>query len=227
MKRLLVILTAIMLIAISRTLVFAAETKEPNETAPSKNADVRIVHASPDAPAVDIFLDTKPAVEGVKFKDATDFLQVPAGSHQVEVYAAGTKGTKEPVVKATLVVEGGKSYTIAAINKVNMLELKAISNNTVGTPDKANVRVAHFSPDAPAVNVGPKGAAPLFTNLEFKTVSDYQALAPGAYDLSVTTADGKEILGLPGTKVESGKNYTVLAVNTASQLETIILEDTK
>ncbi|WP_433574063.1 DUF4397 domain-containing protein [Priestia flexa] len=58
-------------------------------------------------------------------------------------------------------------------------------------------------------------------------MSDYQTLAPGAYDLSVTTEDGKEILGLPGTKVENGKNYTVLAVNTASQLETIILEDTK
>ncbi|TYR81643.1 DUF4397 domain-containing protein [Priestia megaterium] len=229
MKRLFAIVLAIMLLALSRSLVFAAETPAPapNADKKSEDAEVRMIHASPDAPSVDVFMNDEAVSEGANFKDVTDFISVQAGSHEIEIYEVGTKGTKNPVLKATLVVESGQSYTVAAVNKAANLELKAFTNNTQGTADKANLRVGHFSPDAPTVNVGPKGAAPLFTNLSFKDISDYQALAPGSYDLSISATDGKEVLALPGIKVDSNKNYTVLAVNTADKLETIILQDNK
>jgi len=212
-------------LALSRMLVFAAETPPAADERTAQNAEVRIVHASPDAPAVDIFVDDKALVEGAKFKDVSNSLPLSAGSHKVEVYEAKTKGTKDSIIEATLVVDGGKSYTVAAVNKAENLELHAFTNNKQGMDGKASLRVAHLSPDAPAVNVGPKGAAPLFKDLSFKSISGYQVVNPGSYDLSVSTADGKEILSLPGTNLQSGKNYTVLAVNTADKLETIVLQD--
>ena len=225
MKRLFVMVAVIAFLALSRMLVFAAETPPAADERPAQNAEVRIVHASPDAPAVDIFVDDKALVEGAKFKDVSNSLPLSAGSHKVEVYEAKTKGTKDSIIEATLVVDGGKSYTVAAVNKAENLELQAFTNNKQGMDGKASLRVAHLSPDAPAVNVGPKGAAPLFKNLSFKSISGYQVVNPGSYDLSVSTADGKEILSLPGTNLQSGKNYTVLAVNTADKLETIVLQD--
>ncbi|KRD99595.1 peptidase [Bacillus sp. Root239] len=225
MKRLFVMVAVIAFLALSRMLVFAAETPPAADERTAQNAEVRIVHASPDAPAVDIFVDDKALVEGAKFKDASNSLPLSAGSHKVEVYEAKTKGTKDSIIEATLVVDGGKSYTVAAVNKAENLELQAFTNNKQGMDGKASLRVAHLSPDAPAVNVGPKGAAPLFKDLSFKSISGYQVVNPGSYDLSVSTADGKEILSLPGTNLQSGKNYTVLAVNTADKLETIVLQD--
>ncbi|AKP78112.1 MULTISPECIES: DUF4397 domain-containing protein [Priestia] len=225
MKRLFVMVAVIAFLALSRMLVFAAETPPAADERPAQNAEVRIVHASPDAPAVDIFVDDKALVEGAKFKDVSNSLPLSAGSHKVEVYEAKTKGTKDSIIEATLVVDGGKSYTVAAVNKAENLELQAFTNNKQGMDGKASLRVAHLSPDAPAVNVGPKGAAPLFKDLSFKSISGYQVVNPGSYDLSVSTADGKEILSLPGTNLQSGKNYTVLAVNTADKLETIVLQD--
>ncbi|MBY0005430.1 DUF4397 domain-containing protein [Priestia aryabhattai] len=225
MKRLFVMVAVIAFLALSRMLVFAAETPPAADERPAQNAEVRIVHASPDAPAVDIFVDDKALVEGAKFKDVSNSLPLSAGSHKVEVYEAKTKGTKDSIIEATLVVDGGKSYTVAAVNKAENLELQAFTNNKQGMDGKASLRVAHLSPDAPAVNVGPKGAAPLFKDLSFKSISGYQVVNPGSYDLSVSTADGKEILNLPGTNLQSGKNYTVLAVNTADKLETIVLQD--
>ncbi|MBY0074221.1 DUF4397 domain-containing protein [Priestia aryabhattai] len=225
MKRLFVMVAVIAFLALSRMLVFAAETPPAADERPAQNAEVRIVHASPDAPAVDIFVDDKALVEGAKFKDVSNSLPLSAGSHKVEVYEAKTKGTKDSIIEATLVVDGGKSYTVAAVNKAENLELQAFTNNKQGMDGKASLRVAHLSPDAPAVNVGPKGAAPLFKDLSFKSISGYQIVNPGSYDLSVSTADGKEILSLPGTNLQSGKNYTVLAVNTADKLETIVLQD--
>ncbi|MGG0576531.1 DUF4397 domain-containing protein [Priestia aryabhattai] len=225
MKRLFVMVAVIAFLALSRMLVFAAETPPAADERPAQNAEVRIVHASPDAPAVDIFVDDKALVEGAKFKDVSNSLPLSAGSHKVEVYEAKTKGTKDSIIEATLVVDGGKSYTVAAVNKAENLELQAFTNNKQGMDGKASLRVAHLSPDAPAVNVGPKEAAPLFKDLSFKSISGYQVVNPGSYDLSVSTADGKEILSLPGTNLQSGKNYTVLAVNTADKLETIVLQD--
>ncbi|MFP8641920.1 DUF4397 domain-containing protein [Priestia aryabhattai] len=225
MKRLFVMVAVIAFLALSRMLVFAAETPPAADERPAQNAEVRIVHASPDAPAVDIFVDDKALVEGAKFKDVSNSLPLSAGSHKVEVYEAKTKGTKDSIIEATLVVDGGKSYTVAAVNKAENLELQAFTNNKQGMAGKASLRVAHLSPDAPAVNVGPKGAVPLFKDLSFKSISGYQVVNPGSYDLSVSTADGKEILSLPGTNLQSGKNYTVLAVNTADNLETIVLQD--
>ncbi|MED3853654.1 DUF4397 domain-containing protein [Priestia megaterium] len=225
MKRLFVMAAVIAFLALSRMLVFAAETPPAADERTAQNAEVRIVHASPDAPAVDIFVDDKALVEGAKFKDVSNSLPLSAGSHKVEVYEAKTKGTKDSIIEATLVVDGEKSYTVAAVNKAENLELQAFTNNKQGMDGKASLRVAHLSPDAPAVNVGPKGAAPLFKDLSFKSISGYQVVNPGSYDLSVSTADGKEILSLPGTNLQSGKNYTVLAVNTADKLETIVLQD--
>ncbi|MGW9099448.1 DUF4397 domain-containing protein [Priestia megaterium] len=225
MKRLFVMAAVIAFLALSRMLVFAAETPPAADERTAQNAEVRIVHASPDAPAVDIFVDDKALVEGAKFKDVSNSLPLSGGSHKVEVYEAKTKGTKDSIIEATLVVDGGKSYTVAAVNKAENLELQAFTNNKQGMDGKASLRVAHLSPDAPAVNVGPKGAAPLFKELSFKSISGYQVVNPGSYDLSVSTADGKEILSLPGTNLQSGKNYTVLAVNTADKLETIVLQD--
>ncbi|MGG0568908.1 DUF4397 domain-containing protein [Priestia megaterium] len=225
MKRLFVMAAVITFLALSRMLVFAAETPPAADERTAQNAEVRIVHASPDAPAVDIFVDDKALVEGAKFKDVSNSLPLSAGSHKVEVYEAKTKGTKDSIIEAILVVDGGKSYTVAAVNKAENLELQAFTNNKQGMDGKASLRVAHLSPDAPAVNVGPKGAAPLFKDLSFKSISGYQVVNPGSYDLSVSTADGKEILSLPGTNLQSGKNYTVLAVNTADKLETIVLQD--
>lgn len=225
MKRLFVMVAVIAFLALSRMLVFAAETPPAADERTAQNAEVRIVHASPDAPAVDIFVDDKALVEGAKFKDVSNPLPLSAGSHKVEVYEAKTKGTKDSLIEATLVVDGGKSYTVAAVNKAENLELQAFTNNKQGMDGKASLRIAHLSPDAPAVNVGPKGAAPLFKDLSFKSISGYQVVNPGSYDLSVSTADGKEVLSLPGTNLESGKNYTVLAVNTADKLETIVLQD--
>ncbi|WP_129710450.1 DUF4397 domain-containing protein [Priestia megaterium] len=225
MKRLFVMAAVIAFLALSRMLVFAAESPPAADERTAQNAEVRIVHASPDAPAVDIFVDDKALVEGAKFKDVSNSLPLSAGSHKVEVYEAKTKGTKDSIIEATLVVDGGKSYTVAAVNKAENLELQAFTNNKQEMDGKASLRVAHLSPDAPAVNVGPKGAAPLFKELSFKNISGYQVVNPGSYDLSVSTADGKEILSLPGTNLQSGKNYTVLAVNTADKLETIVLQD--
>src|SRR5688572_8134384 len=63
-------------------------------------AQVRVLHASPDAPAVDVYLDDTIVgpLTNVPFGTISGYLEVPAGDHNVKVYATGS--TTDPVIDA-------------------------------------------------------------------------------------------------------------------------------
>lgn len=206
-------LAAVMMFALMATGVFA----ESNE------AMVRIVHASPDAPAVDVYVDGKPVVEGAEFKAATDYMPLPAGEHKVEIFAAGTKDNA--VISQSLSVEGGKAYTVAAGNVLEQIELLVAEDSMQATEGKTKVRIGHLSPDAPTVDVGLIGGDALFSGAAFKAFTDYKELDPNTYDLEIRTPDGAQVLDLSGTKLDANVVYSVYAINTADKLEVLVLQD--
>jgi len=61
-----------------------------------------VVHASPDAPAVDVLVDGAKVVNAAPFKAATDYLVVDSGPRKVEVRAAGAAAD---VINATLTLD--------------------------------------------------------------------------------------------------------------------------
>src|SRR5512134_576359 len=80
-----------------------------NPLAPTPQARVMAVHASPDAPAVDLLVDGAVAGTGLAFPNNTAYLDVAAGTRNVKVNVAGTATT---VINADLPVTGGTSYTV-------------------------------------------------------------------------------------------------------------------
>ena len=191
--------------------------------APVSAADtamVRVLHASPDAPAVDVFLDDAKvdSLTNVPFGVISDYLPIPAGDHNVKVYATGT--TTGPVIDADVTVATGKMYTIAATGAIAAIAARVIEDTPSPTCTTAQVRVVHFSADAPAVDVAPAGAAPadaVVKNLAYPTASDYLALPGGSYDLEVRLAGTTTAaLALPGVAVEDCNSYSVFAVGSAA-----------
>ncbi|KIL45851.1 DUF4397 domain-containing protein [Jeotgalibacillus soli] len=75
---------------------------------------VRVLHASPDAPAVDVYVNGTAVVEGAEFKAYTNYFPLPAGEHEVELFPAGDTSTV--LFSKTLTVEAGHYYTASAIN---------------------------------------------------------------------------------------------------------------
>ena len=87
---------------------------------------VRVLHASPDAPAVDVYLDDAvvDALTNVPFGTISSYLEIPAGAHNVKVYATGT--TESPVIDADVTVGAGAKYTIAATDAVASISAQVI-----------------------------------------------------------------------------------------------------
>ncbi|MGF2615084.1 DUF4397 domain-containing protein [Rossellomorea vietnamensis] len=215
MKKLFSVLVAAVMMVTLAQGAFASEN----------DAMVRIVHASPDAPAVDVYVNGEAVVEGAEFKAATDYLSLPAGDHEVEIYAAGTMGSSEPVISTTLSVEAGMAYTAAAANMLENLELVVAQDSMEVTEGMTKVRVGHLSPDAPAVDVGLIEGDSLFSGAEFKAITDYTELDAGTYDLEIRTPEGDQVLDLSGTTLDENTVYSVFAVNTVDQLEVLVLKD--
>jgi len=191
----------------------------PATFAQSGTAKVRVVHASPDAPAVDVYINGAKTLSGVTFFTASDYLDLPAGTYQVQVTPAGQPASAA-VIDASATIEAGKAYTIAATGLLaDIGPTIVVDDLTAPAAGNAHVRVYHFSPDAPAVDVQLKDGTKLIEGLAFPGASDYLPVPAGSYDLQVVPAGASTVvIDLPGTSLEAGKIYSVFATGEVANI---------
>ena len=183
--------------------------------AQSDEANVRVIHASPDAPAVDIWVNGSVAIEGLEFGDATDWIALPAGSYDVAVAPAGADAA-DAVIEATLDLEGGVNYNVAAVGFLADISATVFTTDTADLAEgQARVQVVHASPDAPAVDVAVAGGPVLVGDLSFPNASGSLDVDSGTYDLEVRPAGTEDVaLDLPGVALDAGTVYDILAIGT-------------
>ncbi len=179
------------------------------------DANVMAIHASPDAPAVDLLLDNALVAEGLEFPENTGYLPLLSGDRNIKVNAAGTSST---VINANLLFETGGSHTsVFAFDELANIQALVLNDN-LSTPEDgfAHVRFVHLSPDAPSVDVAVAGGGPvLFADVAFGEADDngfFTPVSSGVYDLEVRLAgEATVVLSLPGISLEDGGIYTVFA----------------
>lgn len=163
------------------------------------NLAIRVVHGAASAPAVDVYVTTAsadisgetPAVGNAAFKDASGFLEIPAGEYRIRVTATGT--TDVVFDSGAVNLPADAQLTVVALpseNPVSPIDLVALTGNadapTIELNDnRALLRAAHMSPDAPNVDIYVDGAQVL-TNVPFKAVSDYLTVDSGSRNVQVT-----------------------------------------
>lgn len=182
------------------------------------DASVRIrgVHASPDAPTVDILVDDAIAFPAVSFPSATGYATLPNGTYDVDLQV-----TADPSVDLEFGPPVGladNDYTLVALNTLASIEPRLFVDDNTVDPEQSRVRFIHASPDAPTVDVRLAGGGlTLFDDVEFTESGGYQTVAPGTYDLEVTNADQSQVfLPLSGIELRPGFVYTVFAVGFAA-----------
>jgi Domain of unknown function (DUF4397) len=182
-------------------------------------AKVRVLHASPDAPAVDVTVNNTSIAANAPFKTATAFTNTNAGKGTVKVNVAGTSTT---VISATPDFNAGRSYTIIAANKVAAIEPLIIDDDGAAPASgQVKVRVVHGAPSAPAVdvyvtapNAALTGSTPTLANVPFKTISSVLQVAAGSYQIRVTAAGSKAAVFDAGTvALAAGADLVLVAVD--------------
>ena len=185
-------------------------------------ADVMVVHASPDAPGVDLYVDNnKVNAAALTYPNNTGYLKVNAGTRNIKVTAAGsTTGVLEAPVPFT----AGTNTSIFAFNRLATPGVLVVNDNLAAPASgQAHVRFFHLSPGAPAVTVGTLAnttftAIPAFTNRAFETQAtatanqNFTPLPAGTYTLDVRVASNNtSVLQVPNVTLQAGKIYTIFA----------------
>jgi hypothetical protein len=151
-------------------------------------AFVRVVHASPAAGTVDVYVDGSKLLNDFTFGSVTGYVPVAAGSHRIQVAPDG-QGAGASVIDVTVSLAGGTYYTAAALGTQSSgFSLQAFVDNNQVRDDKAKVRVYHLSPDAGPVDVA-VGGTTVIDELTYKHASGYLSVAPGSYTFNVTAVD--------------------------------------
>lgn len=177
---------------------------------PQNKAMVKVVHASPDAPGVDLLVDDNVAGTNLTFPANTGYLEVDAGTRNVKVNVTGTDQT---VIEADLDLMKDKSYSVFAINTVANLTPLVLEDN-LATPESGNahVRFIHLSPNAPAVDITLTDGSVVFGDVEFAEYVDFTPLPAATYDLQVRLqGTDTVVLELAGIELMNQKIYTVFA----------------
>lgn len=177
-------------------------------------ARVRVLHASPDAPAVDVLVDDAEVLADVAYPTASGYLAVPAGDRNLKVNAANTASS---VINVTPTLAAGQSYSVLAVNFLASIEPLLLTDDRSVVPGKARVRVVHASPDAPNVDVLANGATVL-SNVPFKAASGYLEVDPGDYVFKLNVAGtATTAFTSPTLALEAGKVYTAVAIGSAAE----------
>jgi hypothetical protein len=213
----------------------------PQSPIPSGQVRVRVVHASPDAQAVDVYL-TDPAADisvetpiTLAFGGDAGPLEVAGGNYRVRVTLTG-----DPDVlfdSGTIALPAGADLLVAAVT--NTATGPSPISLIVNTGDSqfeildaattADVRVGHVSPDAPAVDVvvDDDFGAPAVEDLLYTEVTPYLNPPPGDYNFKVVDSATQTVqaINLDAT-LEIGTRTSVFAVNRLDTgIESLVLAD--
>jgi uncharacterized protein DUF4397 len=222
------------LLLAASALTAACSDDDDDGTGPTGQARVRVVHASPDAPAVDVLVDDAVALSNVSYLATSNYLELADGGHNVNVNAAGTSTT---VIDADVDLADGTDYTLIASGLLDAIApIVLTDDNSTPPAGTARVRAIHGAPSAPAVDVyvtAPEAdletASPVLSSVAFGDVADYLEVPAGDYQVRVTPAGSKTVVIDSGAlTLASGQVRTAIAVDAAgggAPFDLLVLQD--
>lgn len=183
----------------------------------NQTAHVRILHAVPDAPNVDVYANGILLVENLAYSKYTDYMPVTKGTYEITIYPAGSLTT--PVVRQMLSVGEDDRLTVAAVGTLSTISAMAISDAGVPMQEgKAMVRFIHLSPNAPAVDITLPDGTILFGNVSYEQATPYLAVPPSSYTLQVRLANTSTVvLTVPDVPLNADQYYTIYAIGLAGK----------
>ncbi len=164
----------------------------------------RILHASPDAPNIDVYVSNTRVATNLAY---TKFGLGPYGRGwrfarndlRVRVYAAGGDPGSPAIRDVTIRLDIGPCYVIVIGNFLQVLEVFTLQDPPVPPTGQFTIRLAHLAPGIGPLDLTKSDGTPLIGGVVFKVAAPTTQNA-GAYALQVKQSGGGALLLDLGTR---------------------------
>jgi hypothetical protein len=208
---------------------------------------IRVVHAAPDAPQVNVKLDGNVAISELDYAQSTGFVKIDAKSYDIAVEGIIPGGNMDVITVPGFTVEKNDRTTVIATDVVaSIAPLVVFDSAATPASDEVALRVVHASPAAAAivaevdVYVTSPGddinAASPALSFAFKQDRDAGALPAGLVQIRVTGTGSKAVVydsGPVDLGPFAGSQLLVVAIDTinstqqvAAPIELLVATDT-
>jgi len=180
-------------------------------------AYLRVLHASPDAPNVDVLVDGSEVLKDVAYQQGSGYLTVYAGSREVSLRINGTE-TIALEQDFNLAADG--YYSVIAQNDVASLEFEVLDDTTKKNNGSTDLTVVHASPTAGNVDiyVTADGAdlpdMATLSDVSFDVNAALENVATADYQVRITGA-GSDTVVFNSATLPVSADVTAVAVNSA------------
>lgn len=215
---------SLLLISALSSLLFLSGCNSDSSSKPS--ADLRFIHASPDAPIVNIVVNDQNAYEDLDYAESTPFIKVRAGNNDLAVDGQVLADLVRVIEADNFASAQNSKITVIAGGLVSAIG-PIVVDNTEQNPgaDEVAVQVVHASPAAPAVdvyvtadttNINDVGANFSF---DFGESIDAGNLPAATYRIRVTLANTKTVVydsGAVDLSGFAGNSLLLAAISTTN-----------
>jgi Domain of unknown function (DUF4397)/Secretion system C-terminal sorting domain len=170
-------------------------------------AKVQVIHNSP-TPTVDIYANGTKLLDNFAFRNATPYIDVPAGvTINLGVGLATSASVRDTLVNIPVVLQANRTYVVIASGVVGnatrpfRLAVTDMGTQTASTPTNVGIAFFHGAPDAPAVDVRTGGnvvfgntAYGSFGRVGTTTAAYANVPANATYNLQVTPAGATAVV---------------------------------
>ncbi len=174
-------------------------------------ARLQVIHNAADvaAASVDIYLDGALLLDNFAFRDATPFIDAPAGVQiNVGVAPGNSSSAGDTLKNFALTLDNGATYVAIANGVLDpnsyavnpdgrstafTLFINAMARES-GTSSDVDFFVLHGATDAPTVDVIARNVATLVDDAAYGDITPYITVPAGEYTLDLTLADGTSLV---------------------------------
>lgn len=187
-------------------------------------ATVRIVHASPTAPTVDIYLNGDLVLNNIGYGEYTDYLTLTPGNYVLTVYPDGInpESGELPLWRDELNITGNAvAFTMVALGTDNFRVNVYADNLEIIPIDQARIRFIHAAinvTDLTVVNAANDG---VLANLQFGTGSDNLNVNANTRTFTFNLPGSGSIYRIESLPLVPAGYYTFIIIGDAAQPETL------
>jgi hypothetical protein len=195
------------------------------------NASVRVAHFSPDAPAVDVYVDGEAVVEDLEFTEVTEFLELAAGTYSIAVAPTGSSVDEAIIGPIDWTVEAETFTTIAAVGSVEneSLTVTVFTEDFGATTDgQARITFLHTIEGESGLDLYGSGVQ-LIQNIRYPDAEEgrdgafTREIPAGLYDFDANVAENRDavVREVDNVQIQGGENYLIVAVGPQSNEGTL------